>query len=263
MRGVADQRDALGDEGARDRQPERIARGAARPLRSRRDAGRSAVPARRGNPSSGSATMRSASRALLGPDDRGAAGRVSGRIANGPAGRKCSSARPLMIALMRHRGDDGGLVVAPAVAGDAGALADRRARAVGGDQQARGDRVAVGKRAHRSRSARQLEIRRPRSARRSTPSSLRLVQQRREQRPVLDHVRERLARLDVAVEGEEGRPHRVLEAAVGHHHVEDRLRLAATLSQTPMVSNSRRAAADDGRGARVARRRVPAPDRRP
>ena len=35
---------------------------------------------------------------------------------------------------------------------------------------------------------------------------------------------ERLARLHVAVEGEKRRAHGVLQIAVGHHHVEDRLR---------------------------------------
>ena len=36
---------------------------------------------------------------------------------------------------------------------------------------------------------------------------------------------ERLAFLDFAGEGEKNRPHRVVEPAVGHHHVEDRLGL--------------------------------------
>ena len=69
--------------------------------------------------------------------------------------------------------------------------------------------------------------------------------------PVLDHVGERLARLDLAGEGEKDRPHRVVEPAVGDDHVEDRLRLvgdgvpdAERLEQPPR----RR---DDGRGALV------------
>jgi hypothetical protein len=37
-------------------------------------------------------------------------------------------------------------------------------------------------------------------------------------------VGEGLIRLDIAVEGEEGRPHRVLQAAVGHDHIENGLR---------------------------------------
>ena len=39
----------------------------------------------------------------------------------------------------------------------------------------------------------------------------RLLDQRIDQMPVLDHVRERLARLDLAAEGQKGRPHRVVE----------------------------------------------------
>ena len=45
---------------------------------------------------------------------------------------------------------------------------------------------------------------------------VRLLLQRIEQEAVLDHVRERLARLDVAGEGEEDRTHGVFDAAVGH-----------------------------------------------
>ena len=51
--------------------------------------------------------------------------------------------------------------------------------------------------------------------------------QRSDQKTVLDHMGERLARLDLAGEGEKHRPHRVVEPAVGDHHVEDRLRLSA------------------------------------
>ena len=39
-----------------------------------------------------------------------------------------------------------------------------------------------------------------------------------------DHMREGLVSLHVACEGEKGRPHRILQAAVGDHHVEDGLR---------------------------------------
>ena len=82
--------------------------------------------------------------------------------------------------------------------------------------------------------------------------------------PVLDHVRERLALLHLAAEGEEGRPHRVVELGVGHHHVEDRLRLRRDrvpdldrLEQPPRRGRDRR-------GARVLRLRGrQAPDRPP
>ena len=45
-----------------------------------------------------------------------------------------------MIALMPDSGDDRRLAVVPAVRRDAGALADRRTRAVGSDQEPRRDR---------------------------------------------------------------------------------------------------------------------------
>src|SRR5712691_10061613 len=50
---------------------------------------------------------------------------------------------PMMVALVRHGGDDARLRIAPAVTGDAGAFADGRARAIGGDQQPRGYCFAV------------------------------------------------------------------------------------------------------------------------
>jgi hypothetical protein len=53
---------------------------------------------------------------------------------------------------------------------------------------------------------------------------LRLRDESGKQGRVLDHVRERLARLDIAIEGEKNRPHCVAEAAVGDLHAEDRLR---------------------------------------
>ena len=49
----------------------------------------------------------------------------------------------VMIALVPDRDDDAGLIVIPAMGGDAGTLAQFRARAVGRDQQARLDRAAV------------------------------------------------------------------------------------------------------------------------
>ena len=93
VRGVADQREPLGDERARHRQAERI--GAARTgrLDLAEHAARSGAPARRGIRRRGSATMRSAScvSSVHTIDERRP---FSGRMANGPAGRKCSSARP-------------------------------------------------------------------------------------------------------------------------------------------------------------------------
>ena len=57
------------------------------------------------------------------------------------------------------------------------------------------------------------------------PLRARLCGERRIERRVLDHVRERLALFDLAREGEEHRPQRVFELRIRHHHVEDRLRV--------------------------------------
>src|ERR1700682_1113075 len=73
---------------------------------------------------------------LFGPDDRRAAAHER-QNRERPGGEGMLLGAAVMIALVRDRRDYGGLPVAPAIAGDARALADRRMRAVGGDQQAR------------------------------------------------------------------------------------------------------------------------------
>ena len=94
VRGIADQREALGDEGARHRKAER--KGAARA--DRRDLAEMQAEAAFELGVEFSVGQRNDALGLarlLGPDDRRAwPRRFSGRIANGPAGRKCSSARP-------------------------------------------------------------------------------------------------------------------------------------------------------------------------
>ncbi len=131
----------------------------------------------------------------------------------------------VVIALVRDGADDRRLIVIPAVRGDAGLLADLRTRAVGADQKPRRNRLA----------AAQVDVDRVRhvveaghrAGAQIDAERFRLVDQRVDQQPVLDHVREGFALFHFAAEGEEGRPHRVLELAVGHHHVEDRLRVVA------------------------------------
>ena len=71
---------------------------------------------------------------------------VSGRIANGSSRKEMFLGAAVMIALVADGDDDAGLIVVPAMGGDAGALAQLRARAVGGHQQARLDDIAVGER---------------------------------------------------------------------------------------------------------------------
>ena len=168
--------------------------------------------------------MRSASRVVFGPHDRRA---VPFERQNGerPGRQKMLLGAAAMIAFMADSGHDRRLAVVPAVNGDAGALADRRARAVRGDEE---PRVQHGSRPLqlRTRRARRscVDLADSDAARNATPTSLRLRFQRGDQVAVLDHVGERLARLDLAGEGEEDRTHRVAEPAVGDNHVEDRLR---------------------------------------
>src|SRR5262249_58839588 len=73
-------------------------------------------------------------------------------------------------------------------------------------------------------SGRKLEIGDRRRRKRDT-FVLRLRRQRREQRAILHHVGERLARFHIAIEAEKDRPHGVSETAVGHHHIKNGLRL--------------------------------------
>ena len=67
-------------------------------------------------------------------------------MANGPAGQKMLDGAAFVVAFVADRGHDGRLAVFPAVHGNAGLLADRGARAVGGDEKPRVERRAVGKR---------------------------------------------------------------------------------------------------------------------
>ena len=75
----------------------------------------------------------------------------------------------VMIALMADRDDDAGLIVVPAMGGDAGALAQLRAGAVGRHQQARLDDAAVAER-HIDAVGPRIESRH-RGRRRSMPSA--------------------------------------------------------------------------------------------
>jgi hypothetical protein len=68
--------------------------------------------------------------------------------------------------------------------------------------------------------------------------------QRAIERAVLDHVRERLAVGDFAVEAEEFRPHHVLEPAVGDRHFPNRLRRVEPLPRADPLQEPPRAGGD-------------------
>ena len=85
--------------------------------------------------------------------------------------------------------------------------------------------------------------------------------QRIDQMAVLDHVGERLARLDIAGEGQEDRTRRVFQLGIGDDHVEDRLRGGSDLAPDPERFEQPPAGGDDGGGARsrlglLAQRRI-------
>ena len=226
MRGVADKRDAIGNERTRHEKAERMYA----PRADHREFAEMQFEAlfqlgvkllvRQRHDAFGLVRA-------LGPYDRGTAARER-QDGERPRGEKMLLGAAVVIALVRDIDDDRRLAVGPAVGGDASRLAEGGARAVGGDQQARGDGAAVRKRC--GDPAGVLGGRRElfhRIGQKRDAAIARLRLQRRDQMLVLDHVRERFARLDIATEAQKRRPRRVGEPAVGDHHVEDRLRLPA------------------------------------
>ena len=145
----------------------------------------------------------------------------------------------VVIALMRDRGDDAGLVVVPAMDRDAGLLADHRTRAIGGDQQSRGQRCAVGQRA-RSHAPDRAANRVTATGRRSTPSARALSSSAAIIGPFSIICANGSPGCDLAVEGQKGRPHRRRRAWNRSPPCRgSAARPAAIAGQTPMVSNSR------------------------
>ena len=178
MRGVADQRQPLADEGARDEIAERKR---AR-LVERLDLAEMQAKALLELAVKFILAERDDARrlgALLGPYQRGAlSGQRQDRERAG--GQEMLFGAAVMIALVADGDDDAGLIVVPAMGGDAGALAQLRARAVGGDQQARLDRRCRRpashrrhRRASRSRSPRWRADRCPAASARATSASIR------------------------------------------------------------------------------------------
>ena len=158
----------------------------------------------------------------------------------------------VMVALMADRDHDAGLIVIPAMGGDAGAFAQFRARAVGGHQQARLDHAAVGQR-HVDAVGARIEIRH-RGRAKIDAFGFGARHQHVDQMAVLDHMRERLARLDIAGEGQEHRTGGVFQFEIGDDHVEDRLRLVRDLIPCPDRLEQPAAGRDDRGGARIAAR---------
>jgi len=165
--------------------------------------------------------------AFLGPDQRGTfAGQRQNR--KRACGQKMFFGAAVVIALVADGDDDTGLIVVPAMGGNS-----RRARA-----------ISIARR--RRPTKRLASITLPSASVTSTPPpcesnvvtavalrsialGLGALEQRIDQMTVLDHVRERLARLDIAGEGQEHRTGRVLQLGIGDDHVENRLRRSCDL----------------------------------
>jgi hypothetical protein len=158
----------------------------------------------------------------------------------------------VVIAFMADRDNDAGLIVIPAMGGDAGAFTQFRTRPVGRHQQARLDDAAIAER-HVDAVGTRIETRH-RGAAKIDPLSLGARDQRIDQMTVFDHVRERFARLDIARESQEHRAGGVFQFGIGDDHVEDRLRIGRDLFPHPDDFEQPAACRHDGRGARVATR---------
>lgn len=189
--------------------------------------------------------------AALGPHQRGslASERQNRKRTRG---QKVLLGAAFVIALVAHGDNDAGLIIFPAVGGNAGALAQLRLRTVSGDQQARRDDAAIAERHVDALGAR--VVRRHGGGAQIDAFSFGADDQRIDQAAVLDHVREGLARRDVAGEIQERRTRGVLELGVSDDHVEDRLRLG--LDVVPDAERLEQAAAggdDRGRAGIAAR----------
>ena len=194
MRGVADQRQPLADEGARDEIAERKRARLVERLDLAEVQAKTLLEFAVKFLFAQSDDARGLG-ALLGPHQRRAvAGQRQDR--KGPGGEKMFLGAAVMIALVADGDDDAGLVVVPAMGGDA-----RRARAISSARRRRRPKGSP-----RSRCRRPASRRRRRCANsklvtavalRSMPSASARFDQRVDQMAVLDHMRERLARLDI------------------------------------------------------------------
>src|SRR3954470_5965574 len=138
-------------------------------------------------------------RALLGPDD-GAAAAGQRQDGKRPGREEMLLGASLMIALVRDRCDDSRLVVGPAEALDTGAFAQPRARTIRRYHEAGRDGAAVAQLSGAAITVRFAT--RHRSGAQVDTERACLVDQEGDEIAVLDHVRERLAGCNLAVECE-------------------------------------------------------------
>ncbi len=153
-------------------------------------------------------------------------------------------------AFMRDGADDAGLAVVPFHRLDAGHVAQLRVDAVGGDQQPRLQRRAVGQ-MHDDAGAVAVEGADGDAFDDVDAEFVRAPAQGAVQILVGDHMREGLAGRDFAVEGEEHRAHRIGGARIGDDHLGDRLRLRRDLVPDAELVEHAAGGGGDGRGAAV------------
>jgi hypothetical protein len=167
----------------------------------------------------------------------------------GAGGEEMLHRPALVIALMGDGGDDARLPVRPGDPADARLLAQARASPVGGHEEGGRQHLPVGQGDIRvsSLNRKALHAFGPQIDAR-VPAG---VQQAGGEIARRQHVGERLVAIHFAGEGEEGRPHRVLQAAVGDHHVEDGLGLLRHLLPNAQRLEHPASRSRDGVGALV------------
>ena len=255
MGGIADERDAVGDEGARNKETERMHA----PRADHLDVAEMQLEAlfklgvegvvRQRHDALGFAR-------LLGPDDRGAAA-FERQDCERSCRKKVLLGAPVMIAFMLDVDHDGGLAVIPAMSGDAGGArgsssARRRRRREGASRSRRRHSDAT-QMIDVPRSLRGRKFLSTAAALSSTPTSRAFASS------ASTSLRFSIMWANGSPgsisprKGEKDRPHRIVEPAVGDDHVEDRLRIVgdALPNADGLEQPARRR--HDGRGAFVAR----------
>ncbi len=141
--GIAGQREARGDEGAGEREPQREGAAAADDLEAAQLVAEAAFQLFLEDQIVAVHEALCILRALAPDERRAVAGERQGRERAG--GQEMLLGRAVMRAFVLHGGDDAGLAVIEAHRLDAGHVAQFRAGAVAGDEEARADLRSVGK----------------------------------------------------------------------------------------------------------------------
>jgi len=127
----------------------------------------------------------------------------------------------MVIALMSDGCHDRGLSVRPAMSCNAGTFAQPRTGAVRCHQESGHHRGAIAEpHIHVQWAGNEIDHGRYHEI---DANRRRLMGERCDQPPILDHMSERFTRFDLTPECQECRPHGVIDPAVGDHHIKDGL----------------------------------------